>query len=53
MRLQHYFADGERGEYTLQVDEAHNLVERAREMYSAKPEKEEFLAAKKYYEPFK
>ena len=53
MRLQRYFADGERGEYIFLVDEAHNLVERAREMYSAKLEKEEFLAAKKYYEPFK
>ena len=53
VRLQRYFADGERGEYIFLVDEAHNLVERAREMYSAKLEKEEFLAAKKYYEPFK
>ncbi len=53
VRLQRYFADGERGEYIFLVDEAHNLVERAREMYSAKLEKEEFLAAKKMYEPFK
>ena len=36
VRLQRYFADGERGEYIFLVDEAHNLVERAREMYSAK-----------------
>ena len=53
VRLQRYFADGERGDYVFLVDEAHNLVERAREMYSAKLEKEEFLAAKKLYEPFK
>ena len=46
VRLQRYFADGERGEYIFLVDEAHNLVERAREMYSAKLEKEEFLAEK-------
>lgn len=53
VRLQRYFADGEKGDYIFLVDEAHNLVERAREMYSARLEKEEFLAAKKYYEPFK
>lgn len=52
VRLQRYFADGQKGDYLFLVDEAHNLVERAREMYSAKLEKEEFLAAKKYYEHF-
>ena len=32
--------------YTMLIDEAHNLVERAREMYSATLIKEDFLAAK-------
>ena len=31
----------------LLVDEAHNLVERGREMYSARLVKEDFLAVKK------
>lgn len=53
VKLQRYFADGEKGDYIFLVDEAHNLVERAREMYSASLEKEEFLEAKKYYERFK
>ena len=40
------FFDGEKRKYCLLIDEAHNLVERAREMYSAELIKEDFLAAK-------
>ena len=48
MRLKRYFAEGEeRGNYIFLVDEAHNLVSRAREMYSAVLIKEELLAAKR------
>ena len=47
VNLKRYFAEGEKGEYIFLVDEAHNLVERAREMYSAKLVKEQFLLAKR------
>ncbi len=33
--LKRYFGEGGTGDYVFLVDEAHNLVERAREMYSA------------------
>lgn len=49
VKLQRYFADGVNGDYLFLVDEAHNLVERAREMYSARLLKEEIMAAKRLY----
>lgn len=45
--LKRFFAEGIRGDYIFLVDEAHNLVERGREMYSAALYKEDFLAVKK------
>ncbi len=45
--LKRFFAEGIRGDYIFLVDEAHNLVERGREMYSATLYKEDFLAVKK------
>ena len=45
--LKRFFSEGGKEEYLFLIDEAHNLVERAREMYSAALYKEEFLAAKK------
>ena len=45
--LKRFFAEGTRGDYIFLVDEAHNLVERSREMYSAIIYKEDFLLAKK------
>lgn len=50
--LQRYFAEGERGDYIFLVDEAHNLVDRAREMYSAALFKEDILEAKKWYQGY-
>ncbi|MCI8513598.1 MAG: ATP-dependent DNA helicase [Lachnospiraceae bacterium] len=50
--LRRYFSEGVRGEYLFLVDEAHNLVERAREMYSASLVKEDFLAVKKLVKPY-
>ena len=44
--LRRFFAEGVRGEYIFLVDEAHNLVERGREMYSALLCKEAFLELK-------
>lgn len=43
VRLKRYFADDNRGEYVFLIDEAHNLVERARKMYSASIIKEDLL----------
>ncbi len=45
--LKRFFAEGIRGDYLFLVDEAHNLVERGREMYSACLYKEDFLTVKK------
>ncbi len=45
--LKRFFADGARGDYFFLVDEAHNLVERGREMYSAHLIKEAFLKQKR------
>lgn len=45
-RLKRYFADGAKGDYIFLIDEAHNLVDRARQMYSATLVKEDFLKCK-------
>ena len=45
--LKRFFADGVREDYLFLIDEAHNLVERGREMYSASLEKEAFLQMKR------
>ena len=45
--LRRFFAEGNKGEYLFLIDEAHNLVERGREMFSAKIYKEELLEVKK------
>lgn len=47
VRLRRYFSDGVSGEYLFLVDEAHNLVSRGREMYSAFLMKEDVLLAKR------
>ena len=49
--LRRFFAEGIRGEYIFLVDEAHNLVERGRDMYSAVLCKETFLELKKTVKP--
>lgn len=43
--LQRFFTEG--GDYIFLVDEAHNLVDRARDMYSADLRKSDFYAVKK------
>ena len=45
--LKRFFAEGIRGDYIFLIDEAHNLVERSREMYSATLRKEDLLAVRK------
>lgn len=50
-RLQRYFLDETRaGDYVLLVDEAHNLVDRAREMYSAVMVKEKIMSLRRLVE---
>lgn len=45
--LKRFFGDHVKGNYLFLIDEAHNLVERGREMYSAVLYKEDFLEAKR------
>lgn len=45
--LKRFFSDGGNKGYIFLVDEAHNLVERGREMYSAELYKEDFLEVKR------
>lgn len=51
IRLKRYFSEGITGDYLFLTDEAHNLVPRAREMYSAVVYKEDFLLIKKIVKP--
>lgn len=48
--LKRFFAEGLDGNYLFLIDEAHNLLERGREMYSAVLYKEDFLALKRELE---
>ncbi|MCD7981016.1 MAG: ATP-dependent DNA helicase [Clostridiales bacterium] len=50
--LKRFFAEGEKGDYLFLIDEAHNLVERGREMYSATLVKEDFLAMKRIFRKY-
>lgn len=45
--LKRFFSEGNKGGYLFLVDEAHNLVERGREMYSAEIYKEDVLRIKR------
>ncbi|MBQ3008753.1 MAG: PD-(D/E)XK nuclease family protein, partial [Oscillospiraceae bacterium] len=48
-KLQRFF-DNKKGEYTFLIDEAHNLPDRAREMYSAVLDKKSFYEIKKNFD---
>lgn len=50
--LKRFFGEGGSGNSIFLIDEAHNLVERGREMYSAVLLKEDFLALKKKVRPY-
>lgn len=50
--LRRFFAEGIKGSYLFLIDEAHNLVERGREMYSAVLVKEDFLKLKEMVKPY-
>lgn len=45
--LKRFFAEGNGGSYLFLIDEAHNLLDRGREMYSASLCKEDFLKLKR------
>lgn len=45
--LKRFFAEDKKQDFIFLIDEAHNLVERAREMYSAQLIKENFLLVKR------
>jgi len=46
-RLKRFFGEGMKRDYIFLIDEAHNLVERGREMYSAALLKEDFMELRK------
>ena len=50
--LKRFFAEGNKGDYLFLVDEAHNLVERGRQMYSERIVKEDVLAVKRLLKPW-
>lgn len=47
--LKRYFQEGVKDKYILLIDEAHNLVDRARDMYSATLVKEEVMAVSRIF----
>ena len=47
VQLKRYFSEGMSGDYIFLIDEAHNLVDRGRDMFSAKLYKEDFLEVKR------
>lgn len=52
VQLKRAFGESVSCDHILLIDEAHNLVERAREMYSAEILKEDFLAVMKLVKPY-
>ena len=47
-----FFAEGTKGDYIFLIDEAHNLVERGRDMFSATLVKEEILKVRQLLRPY-
>ncbi len=52
VRLRRYFSEGADRNSVFLIDEAHNLVERAEEMYSASLRKEDVLSLKRLLRPY-
>lgn len=50
--LRRFFGEGVQGNYLFLIDEAHNLVDRAMDMYSAALYKESFLELKRLLKPY-
>ena len=51
-KLKRFFAEGTKGDYIFLIDEAHNLVERGRDMFSATLVKEEILKVRQLLRPY-
>ncbi len=49
--LKRFFSEDKKNDFIFLIDEAHNLLERSREMYSAELIKEDFLTVKKEVAP--
>lgn len=52
IHLKRFFGDGVKGDYIFLIDEAHNLVDRGREMYSAQLYKEDVLEIRRKLKPY-
>ncbi len=52
VKLKRFFAEGTKGEYLFLIDEAHNLVDRGRDMFSAALYQEDFQELEKLAEPY-
>ena len=52
VKLKRFFGDGVSGDYIFLIDEAHNLAERGREMYSASLAREDIMEIRKYIKPY-
>ncbi|MFA9465493.1 MAG: ATP-dependent DNA helicase [Velocimicrobium sp.] len=50
--LRRFFASEKKQDFVFLIDEAHNLVERARKMYSARLSKRDFLEVKAIIKPY-
>lgn len=50
--LKRFFGENVSGDYLFLIDEAHNLVDRGREMYSALLNREEILEIRKFVKPY-
>ena len=50
--LRRFFGEGNKGEYIFLIDEAHNLVERGREMYSAAIYKADVMEFERMMKPY-
>ena len=52
VHLKRFFGENVSGEYIFLIDEAHNLVERGREMYSASLAREDIVEVRKFIKPY-
>lgn len=52
IHLKRFFGDNVKGDYIFLIDEAHNLVDRGREMYSAQIYKEDVLEIRRKLKPY-
>lgn len=50
--LKRFFGENNSGDYIFLIDEAHNLVDRGREMYSASIAREDILKIRRFVKPY-